>query len=222
VLLLATLLAFWPNTEFGLNYASDLRSRLGSLERDLAGGVPSPLLIRLYHAHLNPHPNLLADYFPMLRQAGVGQFRLLRETPPLHRIPVPLVPAALGDVMWLDATASAAGPRPYLEFELPADTYVYGVSLRYRTSGARVSFPFVTISWIRNGREPFDRSRCYKYYPTGDRANWKNGAWTRRDDPDTTATAWVCDRVRRLRIEPDLKPGALRMLELALLVPAED
>jgi hypothetical protein len=227
-LLLTTLALFWPNTQFGENYARDLRNHLLSFERDVAAGIPPFRLVQRHAAYLHPHHDIPTDYMPMLRQAGVGWFRMLRDDPPFREVPIPLVPAELHDATWQDSTIHSLSATPYVEFELPQDQYTAGLRMTYQQHNADGTEPYVSVYWARLGEklvqhhfteEPWARFR--KYSPTGDRANWPKGTWLRLNDPGATMTVWMDDIVGRLRIYPDSRPGTFRITKLVLLVPAD-
>ncbi len=219
LLLLITCLTLWPNTQFGLAYARDLRARLGSFERDMAAGMPSYKLINRYGAYLHPHHDIPDDYMPMLHRAGVGKFRFLRENPAFHEVSVPLVPSDLNQVRWEKGTAYGTGNYPFLVFTLPENRYVCGIRLKYSYRNKEGTAPYVSIYWKGGDQDDFTQDQFWKYSPTGDRANWERGTWARLTEPESTMTVWVCDTVKQLRIHPDFKPGVFTISELVLLVP---
>lgn len=216
----AAALALWPNTAFGLAYARDLRDHLAGFERDLAAGTPLPRLVERYGNYLHPHHDIPGEYLPMLRRAGVKGYAALRDGPPLAALPIRLVPAALHQVRWTDSTAHATGDEPWVVFDLGRDVPVAGIRLVYRYRSERSPLPYVGLAW-KSGTEPdFAPERFKKYSPTGDRANWERGTWTRIHDSATTVTVWTSDTVRWLRLIPNYAPGELRIGELDLLAPA--
>ena len=211
----------WPNTRLGESYGQELRSHLAAFERDMAAGVPMHELIHRYGDHLHPHHDIPTEYLPMLRRAGIGAYRLLHEDPPFREVAVALDPIGSGDVEWSDSTATLIGPKPWIEFGLPADVHAAGIRLRYEYHDEEGTLPFVGISWKRSDQVGFPRERSRKYSPTGDRANWERGTWSRRHDPATTMTVWVADPVGQLLITANATPGAFVITELVLLVPKE-
>jgi hypothetical protein len=227
VLLAAALAALWPNTRAGLSYARELRGNLAAFQRDLAAGVPIHELVRRHGDWLHPHHDVVMEYLPMLRRAGLADYRPLRDDPTFREIPVRLEAARLHEVRWSDHTAELLGYAPSLEFDLPRDLFVEGIRLRYQYRDPQGDFPFVGLAWKRSDQaefpaNPFKTGPGFKKYsPTGDRANWERGTWTRIHDPATTVTAWVGDTVGQLRLTPNFRPGTFHIVELVLLVPAD-
>lgn len=214
--------ALWPNTQFGIEYGTNLRHHLGSFERDMTAGVPSYLLINRYGSYLHIHQDVLMDYMPMLRRAGIGQFRFLRNDPPFREVSVPVVPTQLNQVRWKGGTAYGTGRNSYLVFDLREDTFISGVRLKYSYWNNDGTIPYVSIYWKRSDQNEFTKDQFSKYSPTGDRANWTRGTWQRLSDPETTLTVWVCDTVGQLRIHPDFKPGVFKISEILLLLPPSE
>lgn len=212
-------IALWPNTQFGVDYGANLRDQLGSFERDMVAGVPSHMLINRYGSYLHTHQDVLIDYMPMLRRAGIGQFRFLKNDPPFREVSVPVVPIQLNQVRWEGRTAYGTGRNPYLVFDLGENRYISGVRLKYSYWNNDGTSPYVSIYWKRSDQNEFTKDHFSKYSPTGDRANWTRGTWQRLSDPETTMTVWVCDTVGQLRIHPDFKPGVFKISEILLLLP---
>ncbi len=212
-------IALWPNMQSGIDYGLDLRHHLGSFERDMKAGIPSYLLINRYAPYLHVHQDILIDYMPMLREAGVGQFRFLRANPPFREVPVRLVPIGLNQVRWEAGTAYGTGNYPYLVFAVPENRYVYGVRLKYSSWNEECNLPYVSIYWKRPDQTEFTKDQFWKYSPTGDRANWERGTWLRLNDSETTVTVWISETIDQLRIHPDLRPGVFKISEITLMVP---
>lgn len=200
-LLLLALAALAPNARFGLDYARDLRGRLGAFERDLEAGVPAHRLIARHGESLHPHHELTSDYLPMLRRARVGRFGALRESGPLREVSVQ--------------------PTGDLVFELPRPIAVEGMRLRYTRSPPDGAAPYVAVYWKRPGDVDFVWERSWKYSPTGDRANWSRGTWSRLQAPAATTERWMAETISAIRVETTLGPGQFTLEELVLLVPAD-
>jgi hypothetical protein len=212
-------LALWPNSRFGLNYARDLRSRLGSWERDMADGVPAYALVHRYGADLHIDQKVPTDYMPLLRRAGVGNFTLLRDNPRFREVPIPP-----GSAVMYEARREAGGTYvtdafSTLVFTLPRERFVCGIRLKYRHSNEKGTLPFLSLHWKGAGQTDYPPEQCWKQSPTGDRLNWERGTWLRRDDPEPTMLVWVVDRVNEIRLHPDYIPGTFTVVELVLLVP---
>ncbi len=219
VLLVLVCVALWLNTNFGFAYGKELRSILGSFERDMVAGVPSYQLINRYGEYLHPHHEIPNDYMPMLRQAGVGYFQFLQENPALREVALPLVPTGLNQVRWEEGTAYATGNKPYLVFDLPDERYVSGIRLKYSYVNAEHTCPYISFYWKRSDQSDFTQDQFKKYSPTGDKANWCHGTWTQINESETTMTIWICDTVNQIRIHPDFKPGVFKVSEIVLLEP---
>jgi hypothetical protein len=222
LLLIAALLALAPNTWFGVAYARELQGELRSFEHDLAAGHAPYRLIARYAPYLHPHHDLVSDYLGLLKEAGSGQYRLLQNNPRFAEIPVLLNPVEVRGARWEGTTAYVTGEDAHIDFVLPEDRHVAGVRLEYRHRNADGVLPFVGVLWKSSQQSEFPRAQMQKYSPTGDRANWERGAWTRIGDSATTMTIWIDDTVNALRILPDLRPGTFELSELVLLVPEED
>jgi hypothetical protein len=218
-LAVASLVALWGNTAFGLEYARELRGQLGGFERDMAAGVPLHELVHRYGPWLHPHQDMAARYLPMLKRAKVGRFAALREDPAFRVVPLDLRPAEVTELAWHDSTARVAGPRPALLFRLPADRVVAGIRLRYRYRSDDGTLPYIGLRWRPSTQREFAPDRSYKYSPTGDRANWERGTWDTIHDSATTLTVWISDTVGAVGITPDFRPAVFRIDELSLLVP---
>jgi hypothetical protein len=160
---------------------------------------------------------------PMLRQAGVGSFRFLKDNPAFREISVPLVPQHLENVRWDDGTAYATGywDESYITFSLPKAEYAYGIRFKYDYSNEDNTLPHVYLYWRDAEEKEFTRERFGKYSATGDYANWVRGTWGQTKDPVSTLTFWVCDTIKDIRIHPDLRPGVMKISELVLLAPTD-
>ena len=156
---------------------------------------------------------------PLLRRAGVGAFKHLRDNPLFQEIPVPLFPSGTKDLRWEGGTAQGSGWRSYVEFALPADLDVGGIRIRYLHSNPKGTPPLLWVDWRGGDQQGFSPDRREKYSPTGDRANWRLTNWLRLSETIPTMTTWVCGKVRHIRIHPDSVPCALELKELTLLVP---
>jgi hypothetical protein len=222
ILAATALLALWGNVRFGLDYARDLRSHLAAFEADLRAGVPRRELVRRYDPYLHPHQDIPLEYLPMLRRAGIGLYRGLREDPPVHEVPLDLVPSGLAGVTWRDSVATVvAVGDPHVDFTVPVERYVAGIRLEYQYQGRDGGLPLVGIRWTRAADREYPAANYKKYSPTGDRANWERGTWTRIGDSTTTMTVALADTIGRIRLQPNYLPGMLRVKRLVLLVPAE-
>jgi len=224
LLLALSIVAFWPNTRFGIDYGTHVRSHLASFEKEMAAGVPSYKLIFRYWQYLHPHQDILNEYMPMLRQAGVGSFRFLKEDPAFREVSIPLVPQSLNKVRWEAGTAYTTGywDESSLLFSLPKAGYAYGIRLKYTYRNEDHALPFVFLYWRDEEQKEFAKDRYGNYSATGDYANWVRGTWGQTTAPESTLTFWVCDTVKEIRLHPDLRPGVMKISELVLLTAPAD
>jgi hypothetical protein len=221
LLAVAAIVALAPNARYGLSYAKDLRMHLAGFESDMAAGVPLCELVHRYDPYLHPHQDVPLEYLPMLRRAGVGGYIALRDDPPFRSVPLTLAPAKLRDAAWRDSTARTRSGDPYIDFVLPGDRYVAGIRLKYQNRSDDGTLPYIGLRWKRRDLPDFPGRNFKKYSPTGDRANWERGTWTRTGEATTTMTVWISDTIGQIRITPNYVPGLFRIRELVLLVPAE-
>jgi hypothetical protein len=234
-LLVVGCLTLWPNAQFGIAYARNLRHQLGSFEQDMEARIPSCLLISRHwpKGYLHMNQDILTDYLPMLQRAGVGKFRLLQENPPMREVLVPLQPVILNEVTWQQGMAHGVGKKdPYLVFALPENRYVYGLRLKYSYSNQENTAPCRFVYWKRGDQNDFTEDQQSHSCPTGDRANWSRGTWIRAMASESSMTVWICDAIKEIKIYPDFKtmrwftssprPFIFQISELALLAPASD
>jgi hypothetical protein len=221
ILLAFAIVVLWPNTHFGISYGSLMHSHLASFEKDMIAGVPSHRLVLRYWQYLHPHQDILNEYMPMLRQAGVGSFRFLQDSPPFRELSVPSIPQSLNHVRWENGTAYVTGSwdQSYMLFSIPQAEYVAGIRIKYSYWNEDHTLPFVFLYWRDDEQKEFTKERYGNYSATGDHANWVSGTWGRTKEPGSTVTFWVCDMVKDIRLHPDLRPGVFKLSELVLLVP---
>jgi hypothetical protein len=185
---------------------------LEAFERDLQdGALPYELIARYTSIHQGVAPESeLARYMRMLRRAGIGTFRYLKDDPAFAELPLPLRPSELHDVKWVNATVQGTGPDSYVTFALPAPTYVAHIRFCYSAEGSRylVSGVFKAC-WKRSGDSDF--LDAVPVWPSSPSA------------PDL-ATLAVADIIEQVRIFPSPHQGAgtLHIKEIMLLVPKRD
>ncbi len=218
-LFVTALVALPGSVWWGWHYARDLRSRLAVFESDMRGGM-APYQLTERHSYLHPHHMIMMDYMPMLREASVGAFAHLSNNPPFTAIDVPLSPVETYDVAWQDGIARKTGKHEALTFALPREVDAAGIRLRYAFSNPSGTEPYVAIYWKGAKETEFGPESFTKYSPTGDRANWRAGTWSRLRDPLPTMEAWVCHPVQTIQIRPALGHGMIKLDELAVLVPS--
>ena len=160
------------------------------------------------------------DYMPLLREAGVGVFAYLHDDPPFREIAVPLVAVDTHNISWENNTARSTGPFAWITFALPSEVQAARIRLSYTHSNAKNIQPYLGIYW-KSSKEADFEDTCYtKYSPTGDRANWKQGSWSRLNNKNTILEVGVCHPVQIIRIKPAIERATLKIHELTVLVPA--
>ena len=217
-LALAALASFHPNLQSGLEHARDLRTHLAAFEHDVAAGEPPYRLVARHGRYLHPHHELLSDYMPMLRAAGVGAFAELRDDPPFVEIPIRLDALSIEQCTIDGDTIRATGGIPEIVLALPAAERVAGFRLRCAYRSLQPGLPCIALYWHGGGAEAGFGKRYYMFSPTGDRATWERNSWSRRSEAEITLTCWIDEPATHLRLHPDYKPCELRIRELVMLV----
>jgi len=218
MLLSIACLCLWPNTVSGVGYARNLRSKLGSFEANMIAGVPPYLLIHKYHDYLELNEQLISDYLPMLRAAGVGDFRFLRDNPVFQEISMAPDAAEVHDASWHDRTLETSALYGNVVFSLPSAMYVGGIRVRYTAQEPDGTLPILAMSWRNDGQSDFAVGDSYGVAPHGDRANWERGSWLRIGQPETQLTIWPCAEIRYIRVTLNAK-AVTHISELKLLIP---
>jgi len=213
-LLVVSCICLWPNSVSGIVYGRDLRQRLSSFERDMIGGTPPYRLIRSYHEYLEINEQVIADYLPMLRQAGIGSFRFLKDDPPFREISLSPNRAELVPSQADQAATKTRSDFSTVVFSLDNPMYAVGIRLRYK-SESEGRPPFIEVSWRTDTEAPYEKSD--KFTPHGDRFNWQRGSWVRIAQPETDLTIWNCSMVRYVRVIVS-QPSQAQMT-IGLLVP---
>ena len=220
-LLFATvLIVLLPNMSWGLRWAQYLKSNLAPFERDMKAGMPPYQLLQRY-ASLHQDNELMMDYMPMLRGAGVGAFRYLRDDPPFREIAVPLVPVEVRDAEWQDGVVRATKMYGSVTFTLPSDIRVAGIRLDYTYFNSNRVEPYLGLYWKSRDEVDFGEESHLNYYPIGDRANWRQGTWLREGNETTALHAWVDRSVGTVRVMA-IEKATFKIHKLVVLVPAND
>ena len=162
----------------------------------------------------------MMDYVPMLRTAGVGVFRYLRNDPPFQEVSLPLMPSEVRNMTWEKGIAHATASGAWLTFTLPKDIQAAGIRLDYTYSNTNENEPYLGIYWKSSREADFGKDSHIRYYPVGDRANWQRGTWRRQSDTITSLHAWVCQPVHTIRLLA-IKPATIKIHDLTVLVSAE-
>lgn len=215
IMLILASAALWPNTRSGLEYADVLRTTLRGVEHDISLGKPAHLVIArrgdwLYRSHL-----LLSDYFPMLRDAGVGAFARLQPETPLRRVDVPVSSLTLDGGATLEGNVLRHDASGRVGLKFPEPRRIEGLWIRYRFENAKNQQPLITISWRGHGA-----TDSWKHYasPTGDRHNWERGSSLHVNQTGYYVLVWIAHIIDELWIDPDSGPGTFTFEELQLIL----
>jgi len=125
---------------------------------------------------------------------------------PLREVPVPVTPAALGEMKWQDGVGEVRGGESYLDFALPRPWRVAAIQLKY--SYEHDNTPAVLRAlWRRSDWEDFGKDK-------------RGGAVKLPTNPgERTATIWVDEVIDQFRIHPNTKACSFKLAEIVLLVP---
>jgi hypothetical protein len=211
-----------PNTRWGWRYASDLKSHLAAFEGDVMSGTPPYQLIQRHATYLHPHHLIIMDYMPMLREAGSGVFKRLRDDPPFRDVSLPLTAVELHDMTWDGDVGRATSTDGWVTFELPAEVKAAAIHLRYTYWNAKETAPYLAIHWKPRDQTDFAENAYSKYSPTGDRANWQRGTWSRLEDDSSVVYISVDQPVQALRISLPFEKGTIKVHELCVRVAVDD
>ena len=145
----------------------------------------------------------------MLREARIGPFRSLRDSPAFRETSLPLHPASVSLLRWEGTTAHVTGVDPQITFALPQARYVAGIRIKYSHSNPQGAPARFQLAWKRPGQVGFPDGQRYTNWnlPTG------NGQET---------IVWVDDTLDRFRIQPDNQPCEFRIDQIVLLSSSYD
>ena len=196
----------WPNTQAGLEHGRELAVNLNGLRRDLLAGMPTYQVVRHHTQQFNSNHDEVARLLPLLRSAGFGPFRYLRDNPPLVAVRLPVEPTELSLVRWDGHTAHVNGVDPQITFTLPSPRYVAGIRIRYSHHNPQKAPARFQLTWKHPGQLEYTSDQRYAcwFQPTGE---------------GRVTTVWVDDTVDQFRIQPDNQPCEFQIDEIVLLVP---
>jgi hypothetical protein len=206
VLLASSCLLAWPNIEDGWSAGRNTRAQVEAFDHDLAAGTPLFRMVRRYTPFLHPSQEVLHESLRMLRQAGIGRFRMLQDDPPFREQAVKLSPADIRLARWDDGRIEVTGVDPWVRFDLPAPVAACGIRIRYSHANDDGTPARFQIAWRRPGQ--FETPRDQQY-----------GNWNLPTGPDRSTTIWVDDVISQIRIQPDNRPCRFTISELTLLTP---
>jgi hypothetical protein len=196
----------WPNTEAGLQYGRRCATMTTSLSSDLRAGMPAYRIVRKYTPFLHPEQDEVVRILPILRDAGLGPFGYLRDSPPLHSTALPLRPSHLYLARWEGNTAQVTGVDPQITFTLARPGPVAGVRIRYAHRNRQGAPARFQLSWKRPGQDEYTSTQRY--------ANWNLPTGEGKE-----TTIWIDDVVAQFRIQPDNQRCQFRIDEITLLEP---
>jgi hypothetical protein len=199
----------WPNAEAGLSHARTADATTRALARDVRDGMPPYRVARRYTPFLYPDHDGLARFLPMLRRAGIGPFRALRDDPPFRQTRWPRTPTDTSLARWdpASSTAHVTGVDPQLTYRLPSPRPLAGIRIRYSHSNRQRSPARFQLTWKRPGQANYSHAQRY--------ANWSLPTGV-----DLQTTVWIDDTVTEFRIQPDNQPSEFGIHEIVLLEPS--
>ena len=140
----------------------------------------------------------------MLHQAGIGRFRHLNEEPAVSEVRLALNPSATNQLTWEDGVGKGSGDDPFVVFELPRPLMVHAVRIKY--AYANTQSPALFQIYWKDSEKGFAEERSKQRS-------------LRTDVGARSVTITVGDFIDALRIDPDVKPCEIRIVEIVLLVP---
>jgi len=209
--------AFLSNQLIGIEWARSLSAHKEAFEEDLLTGTPPFILAERYWPTLYPGPQTpevlnawLADRLRQLKQAGLGQFRLMKDDPVYQTEFFQVRSIVSRQIVWHDEIAHGPGKDSFLTFALQEPRFIFAVRLKYTMgSGSDRATPnFFQMFWRRSDQNHFTESERNFRRMVG------AGEGEKR-----TLTVWVDDAIDQFRIHPDNKPFAVKISEIVLLVP---
>jgi hypothetical protein len=209
VLFTAMCLAMPANFEEGRNSALSHRRGTQEFIRDVQRGVPVQLLIKRHHwlvpswsGEAQPEfENIVLDRWRLLRQAGIGVFKDLREFPAYRRIDVHVNPRKGEPMTWEKNVGHGLGSDSKATFALDGLQHVLAIRIRCSMDGGSAAGPAdFQVSW--KGRTQGEQSERLSI----DAA-----------PGEKVLTAWVDDWIDQFTIHCD---NACKILRLGMLVPS--
>lgn len=206
MLLLATAM-LWGNAEAGLKHGEEVAAESASFRKDIGEGLPAYVVVKRHTPFLHPSQEALERPMAMLKRAGVGAFRFLRDNPPFREVEVPLTPSEVRLLRWENGKAEVTGVDPWISFKVAKPGYVAGIRLRYSHSNRTATSAHFKVAWKRPGEAQYPAGQDYSIWalPTG---------------KGQEVTIWTCEEVGEFRIQPDNQPCEFEISGLWLLLPS--
>jgi hypothetical protein len=196
----------WPNTQAGLQYGRDCARVANSLSTDLGAGMPAYQIVRKYTPFLHPEQDEVARVLPILRDAGLGPFGSLHNSPHFRATVLPLQPSHLYLARWEGNTAHVTGVDAQITFTLVQPRPIAGIRIRYAHANHQGAPARFQLSWRRPDQTEYVNTQRY--------ANWNLPTGEGKE-----TTIWIDDVVEKLRIQPDNQRCEFRIDEITLLEP---
>jgi hypothetical protein len=189
------------NFQEGLNHARAWQLVYGNFEKDVLSGMPLDLLIDRYGSKIGcfgyesssirafEARARVAEDLAVLRRAGIGVYRYLRDDMPMNTISLTVPKVDTNEFTRGAGVGYGFSGDPYLDFRLAKPLLVYAlrVTCSMNSTGKGGSFVTFQASW-KNGDDGFNESGedgelCFSTFL---------GRWR--------SAVWINDRIDRLRV----------------------
>jgi hypothetical protein len=204
ILFAALCVCAWPNAQGGLRYGRAAAAQTEALSSDIIAGMPAYRIARKYTPFLHPDQDEVCRFLPILRQAGLGPFGPLRDSPSFRSTSLPVRPSHVYLARWEGNTAHVTGVDPQITFTLARPRPVAGIRIRYAHHNLQGAPARFQLSWRGPGQAEYTETQRYASWnlPTGERKE---------------TTIWIDDVLAQLRIQPDNQRCEFRIDEITLL-----
>jgi hypothetical protein len=185
-----------------LSWWRSLREQNRLIEQDLrAGMTPEALAQRRLSFFCVVTPGFqdyVAHGLRVLRDGGVGDYRLLRPDVPCQEVPLPVQPT----------TICPSGTSVVWRLDQPR--YVHAIRLKGTYVNAPSNSAKLQMFWKENGRNEFTEAERYVYYQMS------------TTPVEQTLTVQIQDSLDQFRLDPDIHPCGFQVSEIVLLEPLPD
>jgi hypothetical protein len=175
-----------------------------AFERDVRDGVPPYMLVARYADDLYQltRDDQLASWMDMLRQAGIGSFRYLKNDPAFAEVPLPLEPIVVNQAKWQGGMVHDTSAESYVTFALPKPMFIAGIRMQYTTPSVISVASWIRVFWRkRDAPNSFEGGHPY--------------------EPGMTMLN-IAEKIDQIRISAGDLPCDFHILEIVLLVPETD
>jgi hypothetical protein len=194
----------WPNTQAGIEHGRKGSEQARALTSDLSAGVPAYQIVRRYTPYLHPNQDEIARLMPKLRNARVGSFKALRDSPTFRETLLPIAPSHVSLARWDGNTAHVTGVDSQITFTLARPRPVAGIRISYSHSNGQGAPARFNLTWKRPGQSSYAPAQRY--------ANWNLPTGEGRE-----TTVWIDDVIEVFRIQPDNQPCEFRIDKITIL-----